>query len=226
MAFLGIDYFDDQGKYIFLVRRDLYGSFANFNPSLIDQAEIIILSATEEFSRTDTTTVTEHPISTGSRHTDHYNVNPATVSFRGVISPKLLSAFSAFDSISSNGLTPDAFNNLKAPVTNYLTKVREIMINAVKKNESPLFTAYLPDGNSIENCVITSFGITRDSKVSDGYYVDITVQEVFFAETKYSVVPKNDTVTSSASRNTDTGQDAPETSIVDPKTNQTPLSAR
>lgn len=228
MAFLGIDYFDDRGKYIFLVKKDLYKDAASFKPNDLNDRDIIILSATEDFSRTDTTSISEYPVSSGSRHTDHYSINPATVNFRGVIAPKLLTAFAAIGSIADNGVGFDTFDNLKSPVTNYLKKVRDIMLMSLssdnKTRNSPLFTAYLPDGNTIETCVITSFSISRDAQVSDGYYVDITVQEVFFADTKYSVIPLNDKVTDAAPLSSDSGNNWPESKIQEKGlANQNPL---
>lgn len=213
MSFLRL--FEDKGNYIFLMPRDVFTGIDGFNANTLNDSEIIILSATEEFSRTDTTSVTEFPISSGSRHTDHYSVNPATVSFRGVIAPKLLNAFSAVESISSGA----GLDSLSAPVKDYIKRVREIMLmslnDTTKTRRSPLFTVYLPDGNQIENCVITSFGISRDSKVSDGYYVDVTVQEVFFADTQYNIVPLNDTVAVEAAQTNNTGVTTGDSSIAE-----------
>lgn len=221
MAFLG--FFDDIGKYIYLVPKETIEGNPNTITGSESKDDVIILSATEEFTTTDTTSVSEFPVSNGSRHTDHYSVNPATVSFRGVISPKLLSAFSATSSLISNG----NLDNLKTPVQNYISRIREVMYMAVNngRRRSPLFFVYLPDGNSLDNCVITSFSLTRDSKVSDGYYVDITVQQVFFAETEYTIVPLNDKVAVASAQTNDTGN-YNDDFIAKPIVNNTPLSAR
>lgn len=214
MAFLG--FFDDIGKYIYLVPKSAYSVYkGKLDSKTLEKSDVIILSATEEFSRTDTAKVTEHPVSSGRSHADHYNVNPATITFRGTISPKLLSALSAFQSITSDSSA--GLGELTGTVKDYLDRVSATMRKSLASGGSgnPLFYVNFPDGQSIDDCVITSFSISRDSTVSDGYKVDVTVQEVLFAETKYSIVAKNDIVASESTVNTSTGVETATTNIAE-----------
>ena len=183
---------EDDGKLIYLVPKQFSENSTNGIQGSTDR---LILTATESFSRTDTAVVSNFPVSNNSSHGDHYRFNGSTINFKGVLSPDVLTLIGA--------LTRETL----PPIQNYIKKVRDVMRMAVdgKSNSgaSPLFNVVIPDENTVNNCVITSFKISRDVKVSDGYYVEVTAQELLQANTSFSEQPKYDLVTKESNNGTD-----------------------
>lgn len=191
----------DEGKLVFIYPQEIALSStddeSDVSNILEDEERRLVLTATESYSRTDSSVVSTHPVSSNTSHSDHYRFNGARVEFKGVISPQVLTLF---DAISGTELPP---------IQDYISRIRKIMrmllVDSTQGNKRtyPLVTIHLPDGNTVRNCAITSFKISRDVKVSDGYRVEVSAQELLIANTDFSVTPKNDTVTEASDNKTD-----------------------
>lgn len=145
-----------------------------------DAPAIYRLSATTDFDKTETATVTSNPVSLGSSMTDHYRHDNTAITFKGVISNSSASYLEQYDkfNIVNNSNGEESF------VINYIKALRDLVRGTDGK--SPLVTIYLPDRNGEANCVITSMKVSRDNKVSNGYYVDIVARKL--------QIPKENTI--------------------------------
>lgn len=150
--------------------------------STFDSGSALVLTATENFSKTETATVTNFPVSSNQNQGDHYRVNGATINFKGVISAQTLNLFNLITGVP------------EVPLTSYITRVRETMRMLVKgdTNRSPLVRIHLPDGNTEQNCLITSFKISRDAKTSNGYVVEVTAKQLLIADAGFSILPSDE----------------------------------
>lgn len=171
------------GKYIFILPQQSFTETNDEVPVALSQTEydesqqvIYRLSATENFKKAETATVTNNPVSSGGNVSDHYRWTETTINFTGVISD---SPVGYVDYISS---LPSSEDETKTIVTEYIRGLKALVRGTNKtsdnKKGSPLVTIYLPDGNGEENCVITSLNISRDNKISNGYRVDVTAKKV------------------------------------------------
>lgn len=188
---------NDEGNLVYITPHDA---------STTDDTEVrrLVLTATENYSRTDKAVVTNYPVSSGGSHSDHYRYDAAVVSFRGVISPQSLTLIQA---ITGERLPT---------VQDYITNIRKIMTMLVKDDNtrtSPLVNVHLPDGNTVTSAVITSFKISRDVKVSDGYYVDVSLKEVLFADTRFTVSAKTDSQTEEVDKGEASSQELNDSNI-------------
>lgn len=163
----------DDGKTIYIVPQVEISSLDSTPTSINDTSEVIRLSATETFDKTESARLSEFPISTGATVGDHYSINGAIITFRGIISDTSLSLTSQLESLSSNSGT----------VVSYIKRLRGLM----RGDESPIVTIYLPDGNGEENCVITNLKISRSSKHSNGYKVEVSAKKLLLATTDFTV---------------------------------------
>lgn len=167
----------------------------------------LILSATEHFEKTETAVTTNYPVAANGSQGDHYRPNGPTITFRGVISESLTNLVSAVE-----GFGKDNESLIEA----YIAKIREtlrMMKDGDGNRAFPLVNIHLPDGNTENNCLITSFKIARDVKVGNGYYVDITAQKLLITESIFSIVPATDAhrptkKASSSSVDIEVGEDA------------------
>lgn len=163
--------------------------------SLTEKADArLILSATEHFEKIETATTTNFPVSSSGSQGDHYRPNGPVITFRGVVSESSVTLFQGlqqFDQVENfaKGIANEAF------IESYISKVRETL-RMMKGDDGeqayPLVNIHLPDNNTENNCLITSFKISRDKKVGNGYYVDITAQKLLIADSSFSVVPASD----------------------------------
>lgn len=190
---------NDEGKLVYIIPQDEFS-----DELLLEEPRKLILTATESFSKTESAVVSNFPVSSGNSHGDHYRFNGAVINFKGVLSPQSLNLIQA---ITGERLPP---------LQDYISNVRDVMRMLIKEDDtttSPVVNIHLPDENSVTNCVITNFKISRDVKVSDGYYVEITAQELLIADTFFSVSAKNDTFTEESNNGSDTPTEATESDI-------------
>lgn len=136
-----------------------------------DSAEVIILTATENFSKAETGVLSNFPVASGQERGDHYRRDGAKVNFSGIITPGFITLIGGITALLSDDEESD-------PVQDYIQTVKKFIYD----NEDSLVTVYLPDGNAVENCVITDFTIRRDVQVSNGYRVDVSLQEFLLAD--------------------------------------------
>lgn len=151
----------------------------------------LILSATEFFEKTETAVSTNYPVSSSGSQGDHYRPNGPVITFRGVISESLTNLVSALEGF---GKDPESL------IEAYIAKIRDTLRMMKDDNGNrafPLVNIHLPDGNTENNCLITSFKISRDVKVGNGYYVDITAKKLLITDSLFSVVPATDSHQSS-----------------------------
>jgi hypothetical protein len=152
-------------------------------PQNLDVKDVLILSATEKFSKNERGKTTNFPIGGNRSVSDHYTSEGADLNFSGVIGPKLfLALFSTV--INSISKTPEA----------YVEKVKDFFHSST----SNLVTIYFPDGTGETNCVLTQFKIEREAKVGDGFKVDVTARRIKVANSNTGVItkqPANDTST-------------------------------
>lgn len=195
----------DSGKLVYIVPQSSYyyvkgtqdqtaaeneelAFFADFDDTLKEKEDSrLILSATEHFEKIETAATSNYPVSTSGSQGDHYRPNGAIISFRGVISESSTTLL--------QGIGALAGEEQGAVIEAYISKVRETL-RMIKDGSGekafPLVNIHLPDNNTENNCLITSFKISRDLKVGNGYYVDITAQKLLIADSSFSVVPASD----------------------------------
>lgn len=169
---------NDLGKKIYILPQGEVVTSTAAPDVVSNEKDIIILSATEVFDKTETASLTSYPISTGATVGDHYKFDNTHISFSGVIS----------GGVSGNFLNPFSYEGVdnEARIISYVSKLRKLMRG--DGGVSPLVTIYLPEGNGETNCVITSLKITKDSSVSNGYKVDISAKKLLLATTQFRVV--------------------------------------
>ena len=164
-------------------------------PTVDRQADVIILSATETFDKTEAATLTQYPVSTGATVGDHYRFDGTTINFSGVIA----------GASTGNFLNPFSYEGIdnEADVITYITKLRKLIRGT--NGESPLVTIYLPEGNGEANCVITNLRITKDSSFSNGYKVDVSARKLLLATTQFRIVTASDEYEPEYKQGQDTG---------------------
>ena len=158
-------------------------------------SEIIILSATETFDKTEAATLTQYPVSTGATVGDHYRFDGTTINFSGVIA----------GASTGNFLNPFSYKGIdnEADVITYITKLKKLIRGT--NGGSPLVTIYLPEGNGEANCVITNLKITKDASVSNGYKISISARKLLLATTQFRIVTASDEYEPEYKQGYDTG---------------------
>lgn len=168
---------NDLGKKIYILPQEEVSSSTDA-PTVSSEPNIIILTATETFNKTETSSLTQYPISTGATVSDHYKFDNTTINFSGILS-------STSNLLSFNGFYGHDTVDSTEDVILYIKKLRELVRGV---NSSPLVTIYLPDSNGETNCVITSLRISKDVSISNGYKVDISAKKLLLATTQFKTV--------------------------------------
>lgn len=149
-------------------------SSGNTTPSTAQGSEgPIILDATEEYGKTYSAQLTTHPVSDKTDRADHYQVDPVTLQFSGVISNDSIRIYEWASGLGSGTSRCQA----------YIERLEKIF------KEKILVEIRLPDAPSTENCMITSLSITRDSQWSNGFRVSITAQQFMLASGVITTAP-------------------------------------
>lgn len=173
---------DDPVKYIYILPQQEGYDSSEGSPRIIQDEETVVyrLSATQSFDKTETATVTTSPISQGAAMTDHYRYNDTTISFRGVISNSAASYLEQYDKFTLADKDPETGDVTNSWVIQYIRGIKGLIRGKNTNGDAigPLVTIYLPDANGEKNCVILSLKVTRDNRVSDGYYVDIVARKL------------------------------------------------
>ena len=89
----------DLGKYVYIVPQKTYlsGEEATEVPQAVkSKDDIVILTATENFSKTESGSATNFRVGDGTDRSDNYKVNGARITFTGVIGPRLVNMLSTF----------------------------------------------------------------------------------------------------------------------------------
>ncbi|MCP3921259.1 MAG: hypothetical protein GY714_01610 [Desulfobacterales bacterium] len=148
------------------------------------------LHATTNINVSFSSTVTNYPIETGSSVSDNVVMNPASVSFRGVLTDvaqsKTVSITSALNLIS--GKNPDVPKKLEE----YIKDLRDLQF---KKTVFTVSFSGNDDGkiSGIQKAILTKFDISKDASLGKSWEVDITLQEIRFASRALTVdAPKDD----------------------------------
>tara|TARA_R110002074_G_scaffold258926_5_gene431451 strand:- start:3070 stop:3723 length:654 start_codon:yes stop_codon:yes gene_type:complete len=172
----------DLGKYVYIVPQKTYlsGEEASEAPQAVkSKDDIVILTATENFSKTESGSATNFRVGDGTDRSDNYKVNGARITFTGVIGPRLVNMLSAF----LGGTPPDSPQD-------YVRRVKAFFHN--KQQRDSLVTIYLPDGTGETNCVLTSFRLSRTAELSDGFKVTISAQKLPLTTEALAVVAATD----------------------------------
>lgn len=133
----------------------------------------IILDATEEYGKSYSAQVTTHPVSDKTDRADHYQVDPVTLQFSGVISNDSIRIYEWAAGLGVGTSRCQA----------YIQRLEKIF------KEKILVEIRMPDTPSTENCMITSLSITRDSQWSNGFKVSITAQQIMLASGAITTAP-------------------------------------
>lgn len=150
----------------------------------------IILDATEDYGKSLSAQITSHPVGDKTDRADHYHVNPITIDISGVISNDKLHIYNWVRNLGQNVLQ-QTVERLEGIV-----------------NKKILVRIEIPDTPVVDNCLITSLSITRDSRLSNGFRVNITAQQITVLTgeiTKEPVPDKKDAV----QEETNTGSKSP-----------------
>lgn len=151
------------------------------NPPSMGQTKIeaqkppIILDATEEYSKNLAASVTSHPVGDKTDRADHYHVNPLTVELSGVISNDKLHVYNWVNNLSG-----------KSPIQQTVLRLEGLV------NNKTLIRIEIPDTPTVENCMITSLSITRDNKLSNGFRVKLTAQQIMVIDEDILKEPAKD----------------------------------
>lgn len=165
--------------------------------------DAIVLSATKDYSRTETGTTTDHPVDDNQSISDHYQTNGSVLNFSGVIGPKVLLAIAA----------GDAGDSIPKP-QDYLNTVKEFFKSATDN----LVEIHFPDGHGARNCVLTSFKFERNKEYSNGYLITIAAKQIQVATgaiTKAAVQSVSDTTDGKGRVNNASGSQFPTLEIDD-----------
>ncbi len=186
------------GNLIYIQPQEEYvlGSSLPIAGTELEAKNLLVLTATEEYSRTESSEVTNYPVGDGTDRSDHVREQGSTLSFSGVISPDILGGHTAL----GVAVSPEQ----------YVQRVRQLM--SLKR----LVTIYMPDGLTASNCEITNFMSTRSSDVANGFKIRITAQRLLLADDNIIVVPFNDTVSRGVSKGNNPTTSAPEEYIPNP----------
>ncbi len=148
------------------------------------------LHATTNIKVGFSSTVTNYPIETGSAVSDNVVMNPASVSFTGVLTDvaqsKEISITNALNLITNKN--PEVPKKLEL----YIQELRDLQFN---KTVFTVFFSGDDDGkiSQINKAILTQFDINKDSSLGKSWAVDITLQEVRFATPAKTVdAPKDD----------------------------------
>lgn len=155
----------------------------------------IILDATEEYGKSYSAQVTTHPVSDKTDRADHYQVDPVTLQFSGVISNDSINIYEWADGLGVGTSRCQA----------YVQRLEKIF------KEKILVVIRMPDTPSTENCMITSLSITRDVQWSNGFRVSITAQQIMLASGAITTAPnpiKQDAVAKTPNSGSNTSKNA------------------
>ncbi|MCP4394937.1 MAG: hypothetical protein GY804_11825 [Alphaproteobacteria bacterium] len=186
------------------------------------------LHATTNINVGFSSTVTNYPIETGSSVSDNVVMNPASVSFTGVLTDVAQSKEISI----TNALNLIAKNNPEVPkkIEEYINDLRSLQF------KKTVFTVYFSgndDGkiSEIQKAILTKFDISKDSSLGKSWAVDVTLQEVRFATPAKTVdAPKDDFKHLTAKNKEDlggtAGVDASQTQRVEGASVYTDLNAK
>lgn len=184
----------EESKFAYLIPQDeviAEGSTPDFTGK-----DIVKMTATETYSKTESAVVSNFPVSENQNQGDHYRDRGAVINLSGIIAEEFLSIFNAF----SDAVT----------IESYIATVKSL-IKMQKADgstfQNPLVTVYLPDGNYETNCVITSFKIDRNASISNGYRVSIALQKLLVARQSEVGVVSEDTFESTTTSSDASGKE-------------------
>lgn len=152
----------DKGEPVKETTQGEEGTSPSMEASQTESAPIpIILDATEEYGKNLSAQITNHPVGNKTDRADHYYVNPLTIDISGVISNDKLN--SVYNWIKDRGKT-----------------TLQQMVETLEKlvTEKQLVRIEIPDTPVVDNCLITSLSITRDSRMSNGFRVELSAQQI------------------------------------------------
>lgn len=133
----------------------------------------IILDATEEYGKSYSAQLSTHPVSDKTDRADHYQVDPVTIQFSGVISNDSIRIYEWAAGLGTGTSRCQA----------YIERLEKIF------KEKILVEIRLPDAPSTQNCMITSLSITRDAQWSNGFKVSITAQQFILTSGSITTAP-------------------------------------
>lgn len=153
-----------------------------FKNPIDDNDQIITLSVTTEYNISLSAKSTKYKIEDGTTVSDHVTMGQKKISFSGVLGRKPSNPINATDPDKAN---PDI------PFDEYLSLIASIM-----ESGKP-FTLYVDDNSSLvpyTNCTLSGVEASKDSSVSDGANVKVSVEQLRFgsrAELKTITLPKD-----------------------------------
>lgn len=172
--------FNGLGKYVFIlpqnkgfITEDSIPIAGTASEYAEEGQEIYRLSATKNFSKTESASITTNPMSIGSNISDNYRWSDTTINFTGVISTTVVGLSATFDYLVDAASKEDGDSS--TAVTRYIAGLRKLVRG---ESKYPLVTIYLPDGNGETNCVITNMEINKDHTLSNGYNVSISAKKI------------------------------------------------
>lgn len=133
----------------------------------------IILDATEDFGKSYSAQLSTHPVSDKTDRADHYQLDPVTLNFSGVISNDSIKIYEWAQGLGTGTSRCQA----------YIERLEKIF------SDKTLVEIRMPDVPSTKNCMITSLSITRDSQWSNGFRVSITAQQFMIASGTITTAP-------------------------------------
>ncbi len=168
---------------VFIQPQETYvsGSTTPLPDTELKTSNIIALTATEEYSRSEKASATSFPVGDRTDRADHEFTNEtSTIRFSGVVAEDSIGRLTTLDIAT----TPQQ----------YIERIRKIMI---KKR---LVTIYMPDGMTAANCIITDFTPSRNKEVSDGFRVNISAKQLILVEDEVTVIPYSSVVAKKVSK--------------------------
>lgn len=127
------------------------------------------LSATTSISLSQGASVTSFPVQDGSDASDNVVLSPRTVTFKGILSDVVQSGYVPLRASKQRTQGSNA-----QFVEDYIKELQTYIDN------KELFTVFATDRvDSLRNCVITSFNISKDNNLgNNSWNVDIQLQQV------------------------------------------------
>lgn len=197
--------FDLRGSldsYAYIKEQEGFTTNGKFVDPTKDLDSAIMLSCTREFKIDRRSEVTNYPVAkTQSSSSDHVREYGAKITLDGIITDSLF------------GLAEFLFSAQKAKNT-------EEIVEELKKLQKSrkLVSVHLPDGLTVNNCVITQTTFTREKNVANGFIASISLQELLITEVTPTEV-KAESVENQAAKDSPKGVDTGQGGALSPVQN-------
>lgn len=149
---------------------------------LIDDVSIIEFDATLSESHDITAEITQHPVESGAKITDHYRVLPREITINGIVSnTPLTGLFSSVQGLISSAQRIGGALGLTQEQESPANQAYDKIYKSMKDGELLVIATTLKE---YRNMLITSFSTRRDATNGNVLNATISLKEIKIAEIK------------------------------------------